>query len=293
MRTVVTGASGHIGKRVVQRLKARGQDVAALSRTSTPGTFVCLVAGRKGPLEAHMEGVSSVIHLAGQLVENREASIGDYLPANVVFTDEVLEAAANAGVQNFVHASSRLVYPSDLISPAVEKGDAAPDTPYGLSKLWAEDLVRSASKKHGFSAVSLRIGQVTGGEHHGLGVLNSFIDQSLRDGVITVHGEGRAVREFIHVEDVADALIAATEYNGPWLSLNLGNADPVTIWQLAERVAVLSPQSTRLTHRGAVAEDSSVYALSSARTKSVLDWTPKRDVDDIVVESLQRRARST
>lgn len=275
MRVLVTGASGYIGRHLTSALTSAATDVTALSRDgSGRGLFRCRVSGRVAPLPTHLEGVTHVAHLAGRLVDDPRAGVMDYFPANVQFTDEVLQAAVDAGVSVFVHASTRLVYPRTLVRPAREDRDAGPDSAYGISKSWAEDLVRFVANDSGLNALSLRISQVTGRDHPGLGVINSFVKQARRQRQITVHGAGEAIRDVIHVDDVVSALIAALQYRGPWLAINVGGSRPITIADMARMVAACAPEYIEVRHVETDTEDTSSYALSPEQAQRVLSWTP-------------------
>lgn len=275
MRVVVTGASGYIGRCLVPALELVGAEVAALSRGVEPGHYRCLLTGRVDDLRSQMEHADHVIHLAGRLVDDPMAGITDYYGANVRFTDEVLTAAKDADVHSFVHASTRLVYPRTLTAPAVEDEDVAPDSPYGISKRWAEELVRHFTTEHDISSVSLRIGQVTGGDHPGLGVINSFIHQARDTGSIRVNGAGVAVREFVHVNDVVSALVAALEYRGGWIPINVGGTHPISIRGIAESTAAVSSTKVTIEHVPVESEDRSCYALDHSRARTTLLWRPE------------------
>jgi len=289
----VTGASGYIGRRVVAGLMERGVSVVALSRADEPGRFRDLRRGREGTLSELMAGTEALIHLAGRLVDDPVAPVSAYLEPNVVLTDRVLAAAVEHQVKVVVHASSRLVYPSDLRAAAVEDRDARPDTAYGLSKLWAEDVVRFRTLRTGTSAVSLRIAQVTGGDHPGLGVLNTFIRQAREEGRLTVRGRGAAVREVVHVDDVVECVIAALEHRGPWIPVNVGGVTSMTVAEIAEQVAEsagLGADAVR--HVPVEREDLSVYALDSRRRREVLRWEPRWSMSDIIAEAMQQKEDS-
>jgi len=294
MSVVVTGASGYVGQHVCVGLAEREISVAALGRAEQPGLFTCRRTGVTGSLESFMDGADGIIHLAGRLVDNPAASVEDYFEANVAFTDRVTHAAVEEGVPIIVHASSRLVYPSTLTAPARETLDVAPDTAYGLSKAWAEDVVRVRTAGTGTSALSLRIGQVTGGDHPGIGVIRSLVRQAIQRGTISVNGRGLAVRDIVHVQDVADVLIRATDYRGDWKAMNVGGVEPVTITQIAHMVAKLAGISEdNITHVETVTEDLSSYALSPERAYAVLDWHASIPLTDIIAEVLATREEET
>lgn len=281
MKVVVTGASGYIGSILRNVLRAEYSQVVALSRGREPGQYFCMNSGAQDSLAGHMEGADKVVHLAGKLVSDPGAGVLDYYEANVKLTDDVFNAAEQAGIQTLVHASSRLLYPNNLREPAVEDRDANPDTAYGISKKWAEDLLRFRSEKSGMSALSLRIAQVTGGSHHGLGVINRFFRQLQDHGAITVHGAGRAIREFVHVEDVARAFAAALKYEGGWQALNVGGTHAVSISDIATIVAGGDP-GAKIIYSDVDNEDLSCYALDKQKTQEVIGWRAEWTPDQII-----------
>ncbi|WP_087004349.1 NAD-dependent epimerase/dehydratase family protein [Brevibacterium yomogidense] len=290
MKVVVTGASGYIGRHVVDALLQMDDiQLAALTRHAGTGNFRDLCTGEIGSLSAHFSGADHIIHLAGRLVDKPEAGVTEYFNANVKLTEDVVLAAASAGTRSVVHASSRLVYPRTLTSPADEVRDIAPDTAYGISKRWAEELVQHYSSRCGFSALSLRIAQVTGGDHPGLGVINSFIRQAREHRRITVNGKGVALREFVHVEDVADAIVSAIKYRGPWQGINVGGTRAVSVREIADMVARSSahPECLEVRSVAVAEEDTSCYALKHDRAKQILRWEPRWAPDDIIANANQ------
>lgn len=289
MKVVITGARGYIGSALTHRLTQLGHSVVALSRTQIRGEFACVTSGEVGSLRSHMVGAEGVVHLAGKLVENAHAPIAEYLDANVLFTDDVMAAAIAAEVHVVVHASSRLVYPSTLTAPAHES-DARPDTPYGLSKLWAEELVRFHCDRSKMSGVSLRIAQVTGGEHPGLGVINAFVRQASETGIVRVLGDGIAIRDIVHVRDVIEALVKALEYRGEWRAVNIGGPSPISISGLADAVvSAAGADRVRIVHEATASEDRSCYALEQSASRKHLGWSPTVDTEEIVAEAWRER----
>lgn len=285
MKVVVTGATGYIGSLLLARLRESGHSVVGLTRGRAAGEFVRLGSGEPGPLGAHLDGADGVVHLAGKLVTDPGAPVGDYLDANVVFTDAVMRAAVDAGVGIVAHASSRLVYPAALAEPARES-DARPDTPYGLSKFWAEDVVRVHSERAGMPALSLRLGQVTGGDHPGLGVINAFVRQAARTRSISVNGEGVALRHLVHVRDAVDALVRALDYRDEWRPLNIAGPAPVTIAEIAAAVRDAAGRDrVRIVHTPVEIEDRSCYALRQEAAREHLGWEPSISAEEIVSEA--------
>nr|WP_259884334.1 NAD(P)-dependent oxidoreductase [Brachybacterium muris] len=289
VRVAVTGATGYIGQQVVVELRRQGYRVAPLTRGGAPGKYRDMLLGDVGTLTEHFTSCQHVIHLAGQLVHDRDAGPLAYFAANVELTNEVMCAAVETGLASVVHASSRLVYPATLREPAIEDRDACPDTAYGISKRWSEDLVRHVSASSSISATSLRIAQVTGGDHPGLGVVNSFIRQAGSVGEITVNGRGEAIREIVHVTDVARAFVSALDRAGEWQAINIGGTRSVTIAEIAHLVADATQSDVDVRHVDVDDEDLSRYALDSTRARDELAWEPSWRPEDIIQEAIKGR----
>nr|WP_061962873.1 NAD(P)-dependent oxidoreductase [Demequina aurantiaca] len=290
MSIVVTGASGYLGRYVTELLTDQGVPPVALGRSDRPGFFTCRRTGMTAPLASFMTDAIGVVHLAGQLVRDPTAGVEAYFDANVALTDQVALAAVEAGVPIVVHASSRLVYPSTLTEAAREDRDARPDTPYGLSKSWAEDVLRVRTMDTRTSAVSLRIGQVTGGDHAGIGVIRSFLQQAEQTRTVRINGRGAALRDIVHVQDVARATMQALEYRGDWLAINVGGVAPVSIAQIAHAVAECAGvPGENVVHKETTAEDLSCYALDSERARAVLGWHATTSLNSIVAEVMAAR----
>lgn len=292
MRVAVTGASGYIGQHVVAELRRQGHKVAPLTRSDAPGQYRDMLLGDVGTLTEHFASCQHAIHLAGQLVRDRSAGILAYVAANVELTYQAMNAAADAGLASVVHASSRLVYPATLREAAVEDRDACPDSAYGISKRWSEDVVRHTSATRSISATSLRIAQVTGGNHPGLGVVNSFTRQAGAAGEITVNGGGDAIREIVHVEDAARAFVAALDREGAWQAINIGGTRPVSIAEIAHLVAAATESEVAVRHVDVSDEDLSRFTLDSTRARVELAWEPSWRPEDIIQEAVKNKERA-
>jgi len=293
MRVAVTGARGFIGSHLRRHLEASGHEVIALGRT--PGsTGLAVLDGEPGrtfgephcPLESLLGGVDVIMHLAGRSSLDRSvsprmgrqgtSSLSDYLDANVVLTERLLRAAVASQTSRFVYASSRMVYPASLAEARTEDMSHGPESAYGLSKSIAEDLVRMYSDDDQLIGVSLRLSQVIGPGDGGRGVLPRFIE-SVRGGVLpTVHGQGRAVRDFVDVRDVARAFVLAAEVASRSQVMNIGGERGYSVRELAEVVAVeggLDP--SQIGFVPVEAEDCSSFTLDCSRAKRVVGWTPE------------------
>lgn len=254
MKVLVTGGAGFIGSHTVELLLARGIAVRVLDNFS---------AGSRRNLPAHgaleviegdirerwqvtgaFDGVSHVLHLAAQIsvaasVENPRESMSH----NVEGFVNVLDEARRRAVRKFVFASSAAVYGRSPAMPLDEAGETIPTSPYGLEKLVDEQYASLYSSLYDLPTLGLRYFNVYGprqpiGSAYA-GVIGIFATR-LREGrELDIHGDGRQVRDFVFVRDVADANCRAllTAETG---CLNIASGNTHTLLDVAQVLAEIS-----------------------------------------------------
>jgi nucleoside-diphosphate-sugar epimerase len=206
MRVAVTGASGFIGRHLMEALRTRGDAVPV------PRPF------ERGPLGARLAGVDVLVHLAGVVSAVRER---EFFDANVDGTRRVAEAARDAGVR-LVHVSSLAAAgPAAPSAPRDEDDPCTPITPYGRSKLEGESAVASTE---GLRWTILRPGVVYGPGDRALHPLFYMAE----GGAMIVAGRPSAAYTFIHIDDVVRALLAAIDRDLRGETIFLGHRDPVS-----------------------------------------------------------------
>lgn len=227
-RAVVTGVAGFIGSHLVEALLARGGQVVAVDRRPVhdgPGRLVNAVrdAGHpklrvlrvelaKDDLDEMLGGADTVFHLAA--VPGVRGSwgqrFGDYAASNVVGTHRLLRSCERAGVRRLVLASSSSVY-GHASGPSREDGPTAPMSPYGVTKLAAEQLclahVRRADT--GLSVAVLRYFTVYGPRQRPDMAISRVLRSALTGTPFELYGDGRQRRELTYVDDVVTATLAA------------------------------------------------------------------------------------
>jgi len=155
MTVLLTGAAGTIGTALRERLPRLGWDVRSFDREPTPDGIVGDITAATD-LDAAIEGVSAIVHLAGQPTEAPWPVIRD---ANIEGTFQVFEAARRAGVRRVVYASSNHAVGFTPVEPDLPADLAPrPDTLYGVSKVFGEALGRYYVERYGFAVACLRIG---------------------------------------------------------------------------------------------------------------------------------------
>jgi UDP-glucose 4-epimerase len=228
MKAVVTGGAGFIGSHLTDALLARGHEVIVVDRLRTSKFNLKGAIERGATLsradvtdtaamrEALREWRPEVVyHLAAQI--DVRWSVDD--PStdahqNVGGTAAVLEAARHAGVRRVVLASTAGVYGDPDQLPVDEQTPLAPLSPYGAGKAAAESYLALFSRLHGLSTVSLRMSNVYGprqNPHGEAGVIAIFCAAATGGRPVTVFGDGTQTRDFVYVEDVAEAFAAAGE----------------------------------------------------------------------------------
>jgi len=228
-RILVTGAAGFIGSHLVERLLEVGHEVVGVDAFT--GYYsrrrkernLAQVAGEEGfhlvrgdlldlELDGLLRGMDGVAHLAAE--SGVRASWGDdfprYLERNVEATQRLLEALSGRSVERFVFASSSSVYGS-VDGPVKETARLRPASPYGLSKLAAEELVGLYARQRGVPATVLRYFTVYGPRQRPDMALARFISAAARGEPLRVFGDGSQTREMTYVSDVVDATVAALE----------------------------------------------------------------------------------
>ncbi|MGH4024873.1 MAG: NAD-dependent epimerase/dehydratase family protein [Pseudonocardiaceae bacterium] len=257
MRAVVTGGAGFIGSTIVDALVAGGSEVLViddLSRGSRTNLTDALARGarlteldiRDGP--AVDEAFRSfrpelVFHLAAQIDVRvsmdepaRDAAV------NLIGSVNVFSAAHRAGVRRVVNTSTGgAIYGATELVPTSEAVPADPISPYGLSKLSTERYARWFRRMRGLDVVTLRYGNVYGPRQDprgDAGVIAIFCQRVLTGRRPTIYGDGTQTRDYVFVEDIAAANLAAACHAAPaYDEYNIGTGTEVSVVELAAAVA--------------------------------------------------------
>jgi UDP-glucose 4-epimerase len=219
---LVTGGAGFVGATLVRRLVASGYRVRVIDNLTTgdaahlAGVDAELVTGDirdPAALDAAMTGMDSVIHLAaaGSVIGSVQDPAANF-DVNVNGTFGVLDAARRAGITRTVQASTGGALIGDATPPVSERSLPKPISPYGASKLAGEGYAHAFAKTYGIRTVAVRFGNVYGPWcARKRGVLNVFFE-SIHDGrPMIVYGDGSSSRDYVHVEDISNALQLALE----------------------------------------------------------------------------------
>lgn len=291
-RALVTGGAGFIGSNLVRLLAARGHDVVTFDNLSSG--FRANVDGLEGvrlvkgdvrdaaALAAVMDGVDTVFHLAASVGNTRSIDhpIED-AEINVLGTLQVLEAARRRGVRKVVLSSSAGIFGELKTLPIREDHPAEPDSPYGVSKLAAEKQCLVYAKLYPLECVCLRYFNVYGENQrfdaYG-NVIPIFVHRLLRGDPIVIHGDGEQTRDFVAVEDVAEANYRAASTRGVSGAFNIGSASRISINDLVRTLSEVSGTSPQVEYGAPRPGDvrHSLADISLAREK--LGYEPAVDL---------------
>lgn len=195
MKIAVTGASGFVGRSVAENLIEKGVEVVPVSRESTDYSVESLAQ--------ILQGVGTVIHLAA--VRGGDGAMSDYHD-NERITENLLRAMAEAGTEQIIYASSRMVYSGEENIPWKETDIPAPNSLYGISKMEGENLCSYYSRKYGFRSTAIRIAQVMGPGEKVRNMMSVFLEKATQGERLKVIGESRAKRQYIYVKDLAEVI---------------------------------------------------------------------------------------
>jgi UDP-glucose 4-epimerase len=303
MRVLVTGATGFVGRAVVRRLLLAGHQPVALVHQRTapfPGS-VAVVTGSvldQEVLDEAANRVDAVCHLAA-ITRGRE-SLADplrYFRVNVDGTLNVLEALAKAAppAPRIVFTSTCLVYGEPAHQPISEAVVPQPTSPYGQAKLAAEWAVAAYARTGAAGATIIRTFNAAGAVD---GITDAdetrIIPRAVavaagRADVLFVNGDGSVVREYVHVDDLAAAIVIALDAGipGQCRTYNVGSGIGTSVNEVIAAVEAVARRPVRVEHRPAAAEPLALVSDSSL-VRRELGWLPVRSDLRRIVEDAWR-----
>lgn len=295
MRIVVTGAAGFIGSHLAERLLGDGHEVIgidALTAYYDPRIKRENIAGAlRHPKFAFHEAdlrtvdvapllgrAEVVFHLAGQPgVDSFGPRFADYVGHNLTATHRLLEAAQ--GVKLVVLASSSPVYGA-APAPFREDGPASPTTPYGITKLAAEQLCLQYSANGMIPAMAFRFFTVYGPRQRPDMAFTKLCRAVLRDEPFPIRGTGDQVRDFTYVGDIVDGLVAAPTKGRAGLLLNLGGGTSVSVNRAIAIVEQLAGRKAKIARQPVKPGEMDRNPADPARLQAEFGFAPRTPIED-------------
>jgi len=285
-KILVTGGSGFIGSHVAEKLVLLGKDVTLLDNLSTGREEnipkrTKFVKGDIRDLELlknSMTDIDLVFHEAANASTPRSIEDPKYdFDVNALGTFNVLSAAIKCDVKKVVYASSAAVYGEPKYAPLDESHLTDPISPYGVSKLTGERYCVAFHKSYGLKTVCLRFFNVYGPRENLQTTLDEVILYSnavLHNQPITVLGDGNQTRDFVYVEDVAEAQLLASERTEGEV-INVGTGIETSINKLVENIETVSGRKAIIHHAPSRKGDILRSFGDISKAQRILGYKPK------------------
>lgn len=291
---LVTGGAGFVGSHVVELLRERGQTPIVLDDFSkglrsnlaeNVEVIEASIADRSAMLDlaATLARLDAVVHCAAQasVVVSTEDPEND-LRVNIAGTINILDIAAAHACPLVFTSTGGAIYGEDATRPTPETAATEPGAPYGASKAAAEIYVRLWGRRDSLPHAICRLGNVYGPRQRGdgeAGVVAIFASR-LRDGApLTLYGEGTPTRDYVHVADVARALVTAIGRAG---TFNIATGEETTVRRVYELARAALPDSDSPEAALAPLRPGELQAscLDISLARAALDWHPHISVED-------------
>ncbi|MBT8473479.1 MAG: UDP-glucose 4-epimerase GalE [Marinicaulis sp.] len=312
---LVTGAAGYIGSHMLLALNDAGESAVALDDLSTGARWLApdaapFVEANAGNIETvkaviNKHGVTDVIHFAGSILlgESIKKPL-DYYHNNTTNTLNLIRACVEAGVRRFIFSSTASVYGTPERVPISEQAPIVSITPYGASMAMSERILQDAATAHDLSYVTLRYFNVAGADPKGrageIGKPTHLIKAAaqiaagLRKEKLQIYGgdyatpDGTAIRDYVHVTDLAEAHMKALDRlrgGGASTTLNCGYGRGYSVYEVIEAFERVSGKTLDREIAPRRAGDPPQLIADNAAIRTILDWRPRYDDIDFIVET--------
>jgi len=296
MTIIVAGATGLVGSAIVRAFKSKGENVIGINRS-----VVDLMDAKATEAFISEAKPSLIVDAAAKVggIGANDSFPVEFLVNNLTIQDNLMNAAYRAGVTRFIFLGSSCIYPRDCPQPIKEEylmtGPLeATNSAYAIAKIAGIELVNSYRKEYGTKWISLMPTNLYGpGDNFDLAVshvLPAFIRrfvQATEDGadMVTLWGSGSPLREFLHVDDLAQAVMIAAEKYDSNLHLNIGSGEDLTIKELAHKVAAAAGFTGKIEWDTSEPDGTPRKILDVSRVKT-LGWKPKITLDEGIASTI-------
>jgi UDP-glucose 4-epimerase len=305
MNFLITGAAGFLGSHLANQLAREGHQVRGLDDLSAgdPQVLDPDVHFTRGDVNDRpklwtlLQEVDCVYHLAARIsVQESILYPREYNTANVGGTVSLMEAMRDVGIRRVVLASSGAIYGEQDIQPLPEGQTPRPASPYAVSKLAAEYYVATIGRLWGIETVSLRIFNAYGpGQHLTAShppVIPYFLRQATHNGSLVVHSDGSQTRDYVYVDDVVSAMIAAaTAPNINGLVINVGSGVETSLRSLVKLVMDVTGSQSNVVYNAQTSGGVSRLCADLSLAGQKLNYKPAIRLEEGLRLTLQRNAR--
>jgi UDP-glucose 4-epimerase len=310
---LVTGGAGYIGSHVVRQLGEAGYNVVVYDSLVTGSSRAILhgihLMGDLADIDKLYQifakyKFDAVLHFAASLVAPESVACPlDYYANNTRNTLNLLRCCQAMGVNQFIFSSTAAVYGEPEHNPVTEEAPTLPINPYGRSKLMSEWMTRDFAAISNFRHVILRYFNVAGASPDGrLGQTTAEATQLIRVACDVALGrrpslnifgtdfatpDGTAIRDYIHVEDLASAHVAALQYlesGGESQVVNCGYGKGYSVREVADRVKAVAQVDFPVVEVDRRPGDPACVLASVDKIRSLLNWKPQYDDLDLIIQ---------
>ena len=295
MKCIVFGGGGFIGSSVVDRLLAEGCEVRVFERPGVkpyrvfqPNEAVEWISGdfsKQEEVATALEGVNTVVHLVSSSIpqSSLEDPIAD-LQTNVVSTIQLLEEMKRRSTPRILFISSGgTVYGIPRYIPIDEQHPTDPLVPYGITKLAIEKYLILYQRLYGIRAIILRVANPYGPRQRidkAQGAVAAFLYRFRQELPIEIWGDGSVERDYLYIDDVADAFYRATYYQGTYSIFNIGSGQGTCLNELLSTIEDLAGRKIDRRYLSGRAFDVAKSALDCQLAYRELGWQPQTSLRD-------------
>ena len=293
MRCVVTGCAGFIGSHLAERLLEAGHSVIGMDsfsdyydpqikryniKKAVGNPNFVLIEGDilSLDLENAMYGVDCIFHQAAQpgVRQSWGTNFGVYVHDNIMATQKILEFVKEKKIRKLIYASSSSVY-GDTILPMKEDNVLKPVSPYGVTKLAAENLCYLYWKNYGVPVVALRYFTVYGPRQRPDMAFHKFVKSILKNEEIIIYGNGEQSRDFTYIADIIDANMKAVEIEVAGEVFNLGGGAQVSVNEILKMLAEITGKTPQVRYIEEQKGDVKDTRADISKANKILGYEPK------------------
>ncbi len=317
MRVLVTGGTGYIGSIAVEILLQQGFEISILDDCSTghadtaPAGVRFIQGSLLNPSEVAdaLTGCDAVMHFAGKSLVGESVEKPDlYHSVNVDGSRILLDQMRKQSITKIVFSSSAATYGEPKVVPILESSETNPTNPYGATKLAIDHMITDEASRHKISAASLRYFNVAGAlkadrgwlaeRHNPETHLIPNVLRSTPESPVKIFGsdwpteDGTCIRDYVHVVDLIDAHIKALNSLGaPGHEIyNLGSGSGYSVREVVRAASDAIGHPIAFVDSARRAGDPAVLIADISKAKRMLGWSPTRNMDTMVADTLYSMA---
>jgi len=302
-RVLVTGGAGFIGSHLVDLLLLEGDEIAVLDDLSTGDLnnldqkkikfFNGDIRDKKILLEA-LKGVDIVFHLAAVIsVQESLDNPRKYFEINTIGTLNLLECAVESKASKIIYLNSASIYESNEKEKTNESMPLNPLNPYAISKLDGEYLIKMFCKSSGMNYCVLRVFNPYGNRQNENGAISIFLNRALGNADINIFGDGKQIRDFIHVTDVARAAcLCKSKGAGVY---NVGRGEGISLKELIEKIVHITGSNSKIVYKEGQKGEVRYSVADIPKINRDLKWQPsvslEAGVKQMIIEANKRKEK--